>query len=201
MGRLTLVLCIMAFSAAPMLGQSSDSRFNLFLGYSYRGMDPPPFFFLDYGRSLPYERAHGWGLSVDYRIYKSLSVTADFAGQYGRRLNPIYFSGLPFDPERHNFATHQFLFGPRFSVRSGRVTEYAHTLFGTFLARGGMPQTNFAMAFGGGVDVDLNRRWAIRAIQVDYIPVNEGYRWARHVRIQTGIIFRFSNPFGGSSPH
>lgn len=120
-------------------------------------------------------------------------MVADFAGQYGRDLSPRawVFTGQPIPTELHTFNTHQFLFGPQFRVRSGRVTKYAHALFGAYRAGGGVPGTHFAMGFGGGVDVRLNRRFSVRALQADFIPVNEGYRWKDHVRLETGIVFRF----------
>jgi len=42
-------------------------------------------------------------------------------------------------------------------------------------------ETSFAMAFGGGIDIKLNKRFDIRAVQVDWNIVNRGDQ-------QTGIV-------------
>lgn len=42
-------------------------------------------------------------------------------------------------------------------------------------------ETSFAMAFGGGVDIKLNHRFDIRAIQIDWNIINRGDQ-------QTGIV-------------
>jgi Outer membrane protein beta-barrel domain len=42
-------------------------------------------------------------------------------------------------------------------------------------------ETSFAMAFGGGIDIKVNRRFDIRAVQVDWNIINRGDQ-------QTGIV-------------
>jgi opacity protein-like surface antigen len=74
--------------------------------------------------------------------------------------------------------------GPRFTYRSGRVEPFAHALFGGVI---GSDESEFAMAVGGGVDVKLSDRFAIRAVQAEYFRA----AGANFARIGVGVVFRF----------
>lgn len=47
----------------------------------------------------------------------------------------------------------------------------------------------FSASFGGGLDVKLNKRISIRAIQVDYNPTRSNISVQQNVRFSTGIVF------------
>lgn len=191
MTRLILAAALVFLAAVPMFGQADSPKYELALGYSYRGTRNPGLSLFQVRIPPDWESANGWALSFTRNLHKNIGVTADFAGQYGPRLGPFsYFFGPTFR-EIHNFSSHQFLFGPRFFFREGRVTEYAHTLVGFARTDGGNSETNFAMGFGGGVQVRLNRRWSVRAIQADFIPEKRTNAWRHHVRLQTGVVFNF----------
>jgi len=80
--------------------------------------------------------------------------------------------------------------GPRFK-------PFAHALFGVAnqkidvdspqlpvifgISDFSVNETSFAMAFGGGIDIRLNKRFDIRAVQVDWNIINRGDQ-------QTGIV-------------
>jgi hypothetical protein len=61
--------------------------------------------------------------------------------------------------------------------------------------------TEFAMAIGGGVDVNLGERFAIRAVQFDYVPIHTDVNarltqtgsssWLHNTRFQFGFVFKF----------
>ncbi|MDQ3041638.1 MAG: hypothetical protein M3R11_04570, partial [Acidobacteriota bacterium] len=65
-------------------------------------------------------------------------------------------------------------------------------------------RTNFALAIGGGVDVRVNKNFAVRAVQIDYLPSFErrdrsdifgtGRRFEAErvdqVRVGFGIVFK-----------
>jgi hypothetical protein len=191
MFRLVLGLALILVLVSSTYAQQPYPKWNLFAGYSYRTTNQKIISFAQPALS-EWEKANGWGLNLTYNLHKNIGVTADLAGQYGRRLSPIYMFPLPTDAsaEIHNFSTYQFLFGPRFSFRTGRVTQFAQTLVGGFRSSGGAPDTSFAMGFGGGMDIELSKRIAIRAFQADYIPVRE-FGWRHHVRLETGIVLNF----------
>lgn len=188
---LACALLLAVLSPLNSSGQTRDPKCELFAGYSYRGTDreiiPSPWFALE---PSAWENANGWGLSFTRRVHNHIGITADFAGQYAHRVSPV-LCPAGFCPQRQAFSSCQFLFGPRFSLRSGRVTEFAHALFGVYDASGDISGTDFAMGFGGGVNVKLTERLSVRAFQTDYIPVKQEFRWRHHLRLQTGIVFTF----------
>jgi opacity protein-like surface antigen len=63
-------------------------------------------------------------------------------------------------------------------------------------------QNAFAMAIGGGFDIKVNNRVAVRPIQLDYLPshfsplnfsttIGNNTRWQNNLRYSAGISFRF----------
>ncbi len=198
--RVCCLILLGAVCTVTAQGQSDYLKWEGFLGYSYRGalVAEPIFVPTSTGFALQsrngWESAHGWGLGVTRNLNKNIGLTADFEGQYGRALSPFSFGiSVPEVAPReiHNFASYQLMFGPQISQRAGRLTHFAHALFGIYQTKGGNPVTDFAMAFGGGVDLSLSQRWAVRAIDVDFLREKRAVPWQNHVRIQTGIVFRF----------
>jgi len=97
------------------------------------------------------------------------------------------------------FNMFEYLFGPRFSAHKGRATAYGHILAGgVHLWESGkeIESSNyegggFAMAFGGGFDVDVNEKIAVRVAQVDWIPFRENGCWENSTfRFGFGVVFR-----------
>jgi outer membrane immunogenic protein len=104
-------------------------------------------------------------------------------------------TGLPSGTSSHEI---NYLFGPRFSYRNyGRVTPYAQVLFGGETASAsvtgfGSASTNaFAMTFGGGVDFQVSRHLAFRAIQMEYLYTHFSGAKQNNLRIQSGLVYRF----------
>ena len=108
----------------------------------------------------------GWDAEFQYNINKLLGVTADIGGNYGRLMPNI--------PNSH---TYTYTFGPTFSLRTEHARIFAHTLFGgnnanVVVASGpgnSASENAFAMVWGGGIDVKLNDRFAIRLGQLDWV--------------------------------
>jgi outer membrane protein OmpA-like peptidoglycan-associated protein len=133
---------------------------ELFLGYSYFNMSP--------GNNLPKADFNGGSASFAYNFNRYLGLVGDFGGYHAGD-----YGGVP------NISSnlYSYLFGPRVSFRNdSRVTPFVHALFGGahgsgdpgFLA--GRPSLNgFALATGGGLDFGLNRRFALRIPQLEYV--------------------------------
>jgi hypothetical protein len=196
----TVVLFVgfILLAGLPLWAQEEYPKVEVFGGYSYANIDR----ILSFSRGR--ENGHGWGASVSGNFHKNFGVTADFAGHYGD-----LFRTRAFDSDISvSGRAHEFLFGPRVTLRRKSVTAFAHALFGavrasvpsftrstptgTFGFVGGS-ETAFAMGFGGGLDVNLGKHFAVRAAQVDYIPVHLSPGWLHNVRIQTGIVFKFGS--------
>ena len=105
--------------------------------------------------------------------------------------------------------------GPQVKARLGRTSPFAHALFGVSRGKGsvltqsvvgsfdivsGTPsegQTKFAFAIGGGLDVNVSERIAIRAVQVDYLrtsftnDLNTRFRGHQNnLRLSVGVVFK-----------
>ena len=96
-----------------------------------------------------------------------------------------------------------YLFGPQFNFQpknNDKVNPFVHTLFGgvhdTTKKTVGTTSTSFsanafAMAFGGGVDVNLNKRFAIRPFQFDYVLTRFGGQLQNNVMVSSGLVYTF----------
>ncbi len=128
--------------------------------------------------------ANGWNGAVTGNVNRWFGVTADLSGAY-KSIGGVQAKA------------YTYTFGPTFSARGGRVTPFAHVLFGGFHASAGFQglsqSTNgFAMIVGGGVDVKVTPHVAIRLIQPDWIMWRtQGLTEKKNARVSTGIVFRF----------
>ncbi len=169
MGRLISILVGALLFAAPVWGQDADyPRVEIFGGISYFSAD-----------AVTRETFYGWQTSVSTNFSKKVGFTADLGGQY-KTLFGTSIQG------------YEFLLGPRFTARSKRVTGFAHALFGFLHASGGsLSDTIFSAGFGGGLDVNGNKRIAVRVIQFDYIPSRFSGEWRYNARIAFGMVVKF----------
>jgi len=148
---------------------------------------------------------NGWNVTLSANIKKSWGVVADFSNHYGASTNNF----TPVGSGGHGTT---FLFGPQYSFRRvPRVTPFVHALFGGVqgariaavpLGMGGAcpapgcsafattPETAFAMAFGGGLDVKVRNHVWIRIIQADFIRQNFSDGAMNSPRISAGVVFR-----------
>ncbi len=125
------------------------------------------------------ENLFGAQASISGNFHRNLGLTADFGGQF-RDLGGI------------TVQQYELLFGPQFSKRGGRFTGFAHALAGVEHFRvGAFSDNGFALGIGGGLDVNLNDRWAVRPIQLDYIPNHFGGQWFHDVRYGAGVVVKF----------
>src|SRR5208282_6019930 len=102
-----------------------------------------------------------------------------------------------------------YMFGPQVGLRTGKVRPFGHLLFGaahsniagnlytqsgTAAAR---PASNaFAMTFGGGVDIPVNKSGTIafRPAEIDYLYTYfniNGSGGNSNFRYQAGMVFNF----------
>jgi hypothetical protein len=92
------------------------------------------------------------------------------AGTLAALTTPVQSSELsPTSQVNTSFAEfYQVLFGPRFNARLGRTNPFAHELIGFETARSGgflspsRTNSHLAFGFGGGLDVEVGERVAIR---------------------------------------
>lgn len=130
----------------------------------------------------------GWNAAVDFNVNKNWGAVVDLSGYYGFQRNVGPYSW--FDSKTHNF-----LFGPRYTFRTKKVSPFIQAMIGIQHVNpeaAFMTQNNFAMAFGGGFDVSVTDRISIRPAQLDYFTsriVSQGF--SDNLRFSTGIVFKF----------
>jgi opacity protein-like surface antigen len=84
-------------------------------------------------------------------------LVADFAGYH----TSSNFSDL---------TIFSYLFGPRVSIGSGRLTPFVQVLVGGARASAdGASSNGFALTAGGGLDYQLTKHWFVRPVQAEYM--------------------------------
>jgi opacity protein-like surface antigen len=167
----------------PARAQDDASKLEIYAGYDYVHYKVHPI--ISGAPANESYSANGGSLQGVFNATNWLGLVADVSG-YG--------------VARHGFATtHQisYLFGPRFNLRRGRITPFAHVLLGGVWAEDGLvlgSVTAFGMTAGGGVDVALTKHISIRPAQAEYYltTFNDGNNNRQNnFRFSAGIIFRF----------
>lgn len=154
----------------------------------------------DYDRDAELD---GWNASVAYNLHPNFGIKADFGGHYNKKQD--VGSGQTIN------STHiSYLFGPQLTHRGNRFSFYAHALIGgvrnsySNLSEDGFidstteTKNGFGAAIGGGIDLNLNKKIAIRLIQLDsiwgrykgeyYARESDSYRYSRGA---IGVVFKF----------
>jgi hypothetical protein len=88
--------------------------------------------------------------------------------------------------------TFLLLGGFKFSSRHERFTPFGQALFGA--AHGtafGTSNNGFAMAIGGGLDMNASPRFSIRVLQADYLLTHLASQSQNSIRISAGVVFKF----------
>jgi opacity protein-like surface antigen len=166
------------------LAQEDAPKFELFGGFSYM-------------RVAGNANVNGWNAQGTYNLKKWIGVAGDFGGIYQTMSN---------DTIRPSASMTTFMFGPQLYDRVGRVTGFAHALFGATrvtkgfnLGKGGTDAnaSNLSVALGGGVDANVTDKIAIRVFSVDYfmLRVNNALtnntEGRSNFRLSMGIVFKF----------
>ena len=140
---------------------------------------------------------HGGSGSVAYNFNDWFGLAADFGAYHASNVKN---SGL-------DLTVVTFLFGPRISYRKqGPFTPYAQVLLGGGHAGGSLyqppplaisgPHYALAMSLGGGLDLKVHPRVAIRLFQAEwlYTKFNNGVNDRQNsMRVTTGLVFRFGS--------
>ena len=202
MTRIFLLL-IVALMFAPAAFAQYYSHFEFYVGYAHERANNGADSFDNNGRATFNGRPvdlrsrrvdyNGFETEFNQNITHNIGIVASFSGTYHTTNFVDNNSGRTF---RARVQRYDLLAGPRFNLRTGRLTPFAHALFGVSymrarfndaLANCPSSDTAFAMAFGGGLDVRANDRIDVRAIQVDYVPTFFNGRRQDNIRASAGI--------------
>lgn len=189
------------------VAQSGDyDKTEVFVGYSHgqvdTGIDADDGLF-DIREREPF---HGFNVSGVYNVHRYVGIKGDISGTYNNKNIDIPVPGgnVSFDA---NSSLYNFLGGVQFkdNASDARFKPFAHALIGAGHGRtklssvvctvdcsglsGTISETGFAGAFGGGLDIKLNDKIDLRAIQVDYNPIKFDNGTQHNVRFGIGLVF------------
>ena len=188
MSLVTILLVSIAAQA-----QDRPPAVEVFGGYSHLSFDLA----LDPVTRPGRQSAHGVGLNVAGNFNDWFGVVGDFS--YNTKDVAIPEFGGQKSAARNLY----FLAGPRLSLRRERTTLFAQVMAGVGHTRvdlGGVPKfTDLALGLGGGLDINANKRIAIRAFQFDYLPsrtTNDFTKdkvWLHNIRAQVGVVLKLGH--------
>ncbi len=161
MKKLILLLGLVLLVATPAAAQKTE----LLDGFSSFNFDTPNFAVHFYGGQV----------STSANFNEHVGITGDFGAQ-----------------SRSGVQLYQFLAGPRSTARNPNVTAFDHTLIGIMHSNIFVPSsTELALGFGGGLDVNVNKHFAVRAFQLDYIPFHPSGTWVHNFRAAVGVVIKW----------
>ena len=143
--------------------------------------------------------ARGVGASVTYNFNRWFGLTVDSSGQWGSGE-----TGLVARIDRSEFFN--ISAGPKMTFRTHYFSPFLEVLVGEHRLRSEVfgSDDEFGFMAGGGLDLNLNRHFALRLIRADFVYSNHQYGPSsivpgtdvRGVRLQSGVVFMF----GGGQP-
>jgi len=178
MKRLAL-LCVLAVCFTGVASAQDMSKIDVFGGYSFAHLSSDGF-------GINFNGGSG---SIAYNANSWLGIVADFGGYHTNT-----------DGEGGNLFT--YMFGPRVSMRHGKLKPFAQALFGGGHLTGSgdcdeseetcsFSENSFAMALGGGLDWAATEHIGIRIAQVEYFHTHFENIGQNGVRVSTGVVFSF----------
>jgi opacity protein-like surface antigen len=210
MRKVFLTLLFVALCAVPSFAQDDYDKFKFFAGYSHNRVDtgvdnddPELDDFID-----EREGFNGFNASIQGNVSRYVGLKFDYS--FHRR---SFDDGLGNNVDAR---LHNFLGGVQIQDNSrggGRVRPFAHALVGAARLNFDLSEfddefvdfgeTGFAAALGGGVDVRVNNRVSVRAIQFDWNPTRfdfnnfgngngvtgDNSQTLHNFRIGVGIVF------------
>jgi peptidoglycan-associated lipoprotein len=193
-----LVLVTAGVSAATAqrrpAAAATAPRADLSLGYNYIGANAPP-------GGKNYFGLQGGYVSGSIGVKDWLSVAGEFTGGHGSKISTL----------GQDLTLMTFMGGPRISRPGHRLVPFGQVLFGgahasdSFFPSGTTSTTSatsFAFTAGGGLDIGLTDRFAIRAMDVEYLRTkfpNGSTNEQNQIMIGAGIVIHFGGGGGRQS--
>jgi hypothetical protein len=171
-----LSVFFLALSSSYLFAQKLP-EIDLYGGYSHIRFNSTSFGFSNYSN------LNGYSASITApNLYEQLGLTLNASGDYGSELS-----------------VYNFLLGPQYTYDRGRLRVFGNALFGKGEAkvqtktatRNEIASQGFAAGVGGGVDINIARRIAVRAIDVDYVHTKTFGSTQNTLRISAGVVYQF----------
>jgi hypothetical protein len=172
-----LVVAVILLGFSTMSMAQEFSRAEVLGGYSFLRCDNTilgaP------GQTCSYM---GWKAAVNINGNKWLGFTADVGGAYATI--------------KDSTSVYTILVGPRFTVRKGPATPFVQALLGDARVSPGQYfsyDNSFAMALGGGIDISVNDKLAVRPFQFEYLGIKSEKPITDNYRFSFGIIYKIGS--------
>ncbi|MEO8592936.1 MAG: hypothetical protein ABI759_06430 [Candidatus Solibacter sp.] len=208
-----LTICIATFALAT---GAFAQRFEAFGDYSYLRYNPTI-------NGLNTRSLNGGGGGVQLNFLKFLALKGDFQGYMSTQTEVNVTSPIstpkgiiPVGLYKSNASMFSYLFGPVVRIPGKHIRPFGELLFGgvhtnlyaqlnnSLIAQGGKIDTSataqhpFAMAFGGGLDVVVNKHFALRLGEVDWMLTRFTNVWTNtnnqnNFRYLGGAVFTFGD--------
>lgn len=162
---LALLLLLLAWARTDAAAQDVP-RAEVFGGFSY--LRKP----IGMGFNLV-----GWQAGSDINFSKNVALAFDFGGQY-RSVFGFY-----------RVSQYEYAAGPRFKYRRGRTAFFVHGLVGGDYEQS-TAQGAALLGAGGGVDLNVSNRLAIRVMQFDSLHDHTRHFWGNALRVGIGLVFK-----------
>lgn len=206
MKKLSAALCMLFISVIFVSAQNSQDEYKkneFYVGYSNQQMDVGD-----------RESFNGFEVSYTRNVTRYIGIKGDFSAAFR---NDSFRAGIPnpnggpdiveTDLKR---SVYNFLGGVQIkdNATKSRLKPFAHLLVGVghnrtsgnsrcisnncapFIGDFEISDTGFSGAFGGGLDIKINDKIDLRAIQVDYNPIYSNSRVDNNIRIGVGFVFK-----------
>jgi opacity protein-like surface antigen len=179
-----LVLMAVFLLGFSIMAVAADApAVEVFGGYTFVRVDTTTAF--DVEKNSFDLNMNGWRGAVAFNANKWAGFVADFGGHYG-------------SVESEDIRAYSVMVGPRFAVRKGAVTPFFQALFGFAHvtadegSQNDFRENDFAMAFGGGLDVNVNSLLAVRPVHVEYFTAKAGSNghFSDNLRYSAGIVIK-----------
>ena len=209
-------ITLLLITGVVSFGQDDYKRAEFFAGYSNGQNDNSNFRYNDNGgfRDIGPPSFHGFNVAGVYNVSRYIGFKGDFSGTYNRNTFnfPVIQAGgtATVSGENRN-SLYNLVGGVQFKDNSDekRIKPFAHGMVGVAFARtdstgscapsnlctgifvpGNNRDHGFAGIVGGGLDIKLNDRIDIRAVQVDYNPIRFHDAMDHNIRLGVGIVFK-----------
>ena len=169
MRKVLILVALLLLSGVPALAQqvSEYPRGEFYGGFTYARID------------LIEINAYGWHAGFSGNFHRNVGIVGDISGLYRS------IAGI-------SIQDYTFMAGPRFYARYDKATPFFHVLVGgNHISGGGASSSDFAWGVGGGVDANINKSWAWRVVQADYIQVRASDATLHNWRVSTGIVAKW----------
>jgi hypothetical protein len=187
-------LLIVAFGGVCFA--QNTPQWEVFTGYSFQRADVR-----EYYKSTPivytfrhhYVNMNGFEASVTENMNRWFGGTLDFSAHF----KTPQVLGVS-NRER----IYSVFYGPQFSYRKSSLgTAFAHVLLGGTHTGVSVEPTgphasdfSFSFALGGGVDLTLTNKAAVRILQADYLRTSALGTNQNSYRLSAGMLFRLGKP-------